>query len=197
MKDYPRPSVTVDLVIFTIAVNDLQVLLIRRDGEPFKGHWALPGGFVGIDESLEDAAARELQVDAVLDGNYQRVGDRVRVTARLTQAADGAALTAAVSASVNADPEKASSISPIDARWLRHSGALASLSRLSGSYRAHCFTVRFLHLLGSQAGGRSRPPHPEGRDRPQAFLGRLAPYFERDCLRSLTPCRSSEPRTMW
>ncbi|MFN7928544.1 MAG: NUDIX domain-containing protein [Blastocatellia bacterium] len=63
-KDYPRPAVTVDLVIFTIAANDLQVLLIRRDGEPFKGHWALPGGFVGIDESLEAAAARELQEEA-------------------------------------------------------------------------------------------------------------------------------------
>lgn len=63
-KDYPRPSVTVDLVIFTIAANDLQVLLIRRDVEPFKGHWALPGGFVGIDESLEAAAARELQEEA-------------------------------------------------------------------------------------------------------------------------------------
>jgi 8-oxo-dGTP diphosphatase len=63
-KDYPRPSVTVDLVIFTIAANDLQVLLIRRDVEPFKGQWALPGGFVGIDESLEDAAARELQEEA-------------------------------------------------------------------------------------------------------------------------------------
>lgn len=64
LKDYPRPSVTVDLVIFTIAANDLQVLLIRRDVEPFKGQWALPGGFVGIDESLEDAAARELQEEA-------------------------------------------------------------------------------------------------------------------------------------
>lgn len=64
LKDYPRPSVTVDLVIFTIAANDLQVLLIRRDLEPFKGQWALPGGFVGIDESLEDAAARELQEEA-------------------------------------------------------------------------------------------------------------------------------------
>lgn len=64
IKDYPRPSVTVDLVIFTIAANDLQVLLIRRDVEPFKRHWALPGGFVGIDESLEAAAARELQEEA-------------------------------------------------------------------------------------------------------------------------------------
>ena len=61
---YPRPSVTVDLVIFTIAENDLKVLLIRRNGQPFKDNWALPGGFVEIDESLEKAAARELKEEA-------------------------------------------------------------------------------------------------------------------------------------
>jgi 8-oxo-dGTP diphosphatase len=44
--------VTVDLVIFTIAEDTLKVLLIRRDSAPFAGKWALPGGFVGIDESL-------------------------------------------------------------------------------------------------------------------------------------------------
>jgi 8-oxo-dGTP diphosphatase len=59
-KDYPKPSVTVDLVIFTIADNDLKVLLIRRRQEPFRDRWALPGGFVDLHESLEKAAAREL-----------------------------------------------------------------------------------------------------------------------------------------
>ena len=59
--DQPRPSVTVDLVILTIAEQDLKALLIRRGEEPFKGRWALPGGFVEIDESLERAAARELK----------------------------------------------------------------------------------------------------------------------------------------
>jgi 8-oxo-dGTP diphosphatase len=68
--DYPRPSVTVDLVIFTIAENDLKVLLIRRGGEPFKGRWALPGGFVEIDESLEDAAARELEEEVGVRNVY-------------------------------------------------------------------------------------------------------------------------------
>ena len=69
-KDYPKPSVTVDLIIFTIAKNDLQVLLIRRDLEPFKGHWALPGGFVDIDESLEAAAARELEEEVGVKNVY-------------------------------------------------------------------------------------------------------------------------------
>ena len=56
LTDYPRPSVTVDLIIFTIAENDLKVLLIRRKLEPYKGRWALPGGFIEMDESLEEAA---------------------------------------------------------------------------------------------------------------------------------------------
>jgi 8-oxo-dGTP diphosphatase len=68
--EYPRPAVTVDLVIFTIADNDLKVLLIRRGGEPFKNLWALPGGFVEIDESLEKAAARELKEEAGVSGVY-------------------------------------------------------------------------------------------------------------------------------
>ncbi|MDX2040314.1 MAG: NUDIX domain-containing protein [Acidobacteriota bacterium] len=68
--EYPRPAVTVDLVIFTIADNDLKVLLIRRGGEPFKNRWALPGGFVEIGESLEKAAARELKEEAGVTNVY-------------------------------------------------------------------------------------------------------------------------------
>ena len=67
---FPKPSVTVDLVIFTSAANDLKLLLIRRDLEPFKGHWALPGGFVEINESLERAAARELQEEVGVENIY-------------------------------------------------------------------------------------------------------------------------------
>ncbi len=61
MKDYPKPSVTVDIVIFTIKDNDLKVLLVKRGIEPFKGKWAIPGGFVHLNESLEQAAERELK----------------------------------------------------------------------------------------------------------------------------------------
>ena len=53
-------SVTVDIVIFTLRENDLQVLLVKRKHAPFEGRWAIPGGYVNADESLEDAAAREL-----------------------------------------------------------------------------------------------------------------------------------------
>lgn len=58
--DFPRPSVTVDIILFTFQHEELKVLLIRRKRDPFGGHWALPGGFVEIDEDLEAAAMREL-----------------------------------------------------------------------------------------------------------------------------------------
>jgi 8-oxo-dGTP diphosphatase len=58
--DHPRPAVSVDIVIVTREAKP-RVLLIRRGHEPFKGCWAIPGGFVDIDEDLEDAARRELR----------------------------------------------------------------------------------------------------------------------------------------
>ena len=57
---YPRPAVTCDAVIFAIRGGELAVLLIERKDDPFKGHWALPGGFVNENESLDRAASREL-----------------------------------------------------------------------------------------------------------------------------------------
>lgn len=61
MEKHEKPSVTVDIVIFTIKEKKLKVLLVKRNIEPFKERWAVPGGFVRIEESLEEAAKRELQ----------------------------------------------------------------------------------------------------------------------------------------
>lgn len=66
--DYPRPAVTVDIIIFRLNGKIPEVLLIQRANDPFKGSWALPGGFVDKDEPLELAAARELKEETNLEG---------------------------------------------------------------------------------------------------------------------------------
>jgi 8-oxo-dGTP diphosphatase len=63
---YARPALAVDCVVFGLDEDDLEVLLIRRDLEPFAGKWALPGGFVRVDESVDDAARRELSEETGL-----------------------------------------------------------------------------------------------------------------------------------
>ena len=79
--NYERPSVTVDMLIFTIdtaapknskcsANKVLKLLLIKRNNHPFIFQWALPGGFVNIDESLEEAAARELKEETGIENVY-------------------------------------------------------------------------------------------------------------------------------
>ncbi|MDB5080218.1 MAG: hydrolase [Chloroflexi bacterium] len=59
-SNYERPSVTVDIVILTVSDQDLKVLLVKRNVPPYQGLWAVPGGFVGMQESLDKAARREL-----------------------------------------------------------------------------------------------------------------------------------------
>ncbi len=58
---YERPSVTVDVVIFTLRNRELHLLLVRRKRWPYEGYWALPGGFIEMHETLEQAARRELE----------------------------------------------------------------------------------------------------------------------------------------
>ena len=58
--DWPRPMVTADAAVFAWVDGKAKLLLIQRKHEPYQGHWALPGGFVEVDEDLPEAAAREL-----------------------------------------------------------------------------------------------------------------------------------------
>ncbi len=67
---HPHPAVTTDVVIFTLRDDDLKLLLIRRGGAPYRGRWALPGGFVQIDEDLEASARRELEEETGVTGAY-------------------------------------------------------------------------------------------------------------------------------
>ena len=68
--EYARPAVTVDIVVFTVQDDDLKVLLIQRAQSPFQGTWALPGGFIEIDESLKRAAFRELKEETGVRAGY-------------------------------------------------------------------------------------------------------------------------------
>ena len=68
---YPRPSVTTDCVIFGYDTKEgLSVLLIKRGIEPFKDHWAFPGGFIKMDEDAETGARRELREETSLEATH-------------------------------------------------------------------------------------------------------------------------------
>ena len=63
---FPRGALTVDCVVFGLDDQDLKVMLIQRGVPPFEGRWALPGGFVHVDETLDEAARRELEEETGL-----------------------------------------------------------------------------------------------------------------------------------
>ncbi len=67
---YARPAITADCVVFGLDNEDLKVLLIQRDIEPFEGQWALPGGFSIVGESMEETARRELAEETGLRGIF-------------------------------------------------------------------------------------------------------------------------------
>jgi len=65
---YPRPALTTDCAVFRKVKRNLELLLIQRDRYPFEGMWALPGGFIEMDERLHEAASRELEEETGLTG---------------------------------------------------------------------------------------------------------------------------------
>ncbi len=70
--EYPRPMVAADMVVFAVGHGPFEVLAIQRKHDPYAGRWAMPGGFVEMDETLEAAAARELQEETGVEGVYLR-----------------------------------------------------------------------------------------------------------------------------
>jgi 8-oxo-dGTP diphosphatase len=67
---FPRPALTVDCVVFGFDQGDLKLMLIQRNLPPFENSWALPGGFVRVDEALDEAARRELREETGLEKVY-------------------------------------------------------------------------------------------------------------------------------
>ncbi len=65
--DYPRPAVSADCVLFGFDGRDLNILLVERGKEPFKGKWAFPGGFLDMDETITECAHRELGEETGID----------------------------------------------------------------------------------------------------------------------------------
>ena len=113
-KDYDRPSVTVDVVILT---DTGEILLIQRRDHPHLGQWALPGGFLNMDETLYDAAARELREETGLSGVALRA---IGMFAAPTRDPRTRVLTAAFAATV---AKNAMKVRPgddaADAQWFR------------------------------------------------------------------------------
>lgn len=114
-KDYPRPYVTTDNVIFAKKDNRPYLLLVRRKGHPFIGQWALPGGFLNPDESTEEGAARELMEETNVAGtNICPVG----VFSKPGRDPRGWVVTVAYTASVDMDKTKVKAGDDAgDAKW--------------------------------------------------------------------------------
>lgn len=73
--EFPRPAVSVDIVVFQNAETETRVLLIQRLNDPYKDCWALPGGFLDMHETLEEAAIRELREETMLEtASMQQLG---------------------------------------------------------------------------------------------------------------------------
>jgi len=112
---YPRPMVTVDVVVFRSAGGKRKVLLIKRGKAPFKGKWALPGGFIRMDEPLEVSALRELKEET---GIVPRKLEQLACFGDPGRDPRGRVITIAYTASV---PSKAAAAKGMDdaaeARW--------------------------------------------------------------------------------
>ena len=111
--DYPRAAVTTDCVIFGFDGAQMQVLLIERGVEPYKGHWALPGGFLRMDESVEECAFRELREETSIEPEML---EQFGVFSAVDRDPRGRVITIAFYALVRKEAVKGGD-DAIDARW--------------------------------------------------------------------------------
>lgn len=115
LEDYERPSVTTDIIIFSIIDDELKVLLVKRDVNPFKGKWALPGGFVKMDEDLEQGAKRELQEETGVKDAYL---EQLYTFGDVKRDPRGRVITVAYFALINSEKVKLKATTDVsEAKW--------------------------------------------------------------------------------
>ena len=118
-KNYPRPAMTADIVIFRREAGRQKVLLVKRGGHPFLGQWALPGGFANENEPIEDTAARELREETGVSGLSLRLVDVFSQPGRDPR---GWVVSVAYCAAVGEDVPVKAGDDAADARWFTLEG---------------------------------------------------------------------------
>ena len=109
--EYPRPAVTVDIVVLT---DDDGILLVKRRSDPYAGSWALPGGFIDMDETLADAAARELAEETGVAGLELR---QLKAFDAPDRDPRGRTIGVAFLSEVSGRPDATAGDDAADARW--------------------------------------------------------------------------------
>src|SRR5262245_7184750 len=139
--DYPRAALTVDCVVFGFDEGELKVLLVERGLAPFKGRWALPGGFVRVHETLDAAARRELAEEAGLQDVYL---EQLYSFGEVNRDPRERVVSVAYYALVKlAEHETKAATDPADARWF----TAAKVPRLASDH-AYILSVALARLKG-------------------------------------------------
>lgn len=126
----PNAAITVDLVVLTVRDDDLAVLLVRRGVPPYRGRWALPGGFVHDDEDLLDAAERELEEETGV-GQVRAHLEQLATYGAPRRDPRGRVVTVAHLALVPRPAAPTAGTDAADARWLPVRGVLEDPRRLA------------------------------------------------------------------